>query len=120
MCGLTGYYTKNNIHENKIISEMSNSLISRGPDDIGYWVDNSMGISLGHRRLSIQDLSENGSQPMFSHTKRNVIVFNGEIYNHLSLRELLEKEYLKYNEEHSREHPHQLLRDNQRFSHHTF
>ena len=46
MCGLTGYYTKNNIHENKIISEMSNSLISRGPDDIGYWVDNSIGISL--------------------------------------------------------------------------
>ena len=75
MCGLTGYYTKNNIHENKIISEMSNSLISRGPDDIGYWVDNSIGISLGHRRLSIQDLSENGSQPMFSHTKINSIDF---------------------------------------------
>ena len=92
MCGLTGYYTKNNIHEDKIINEMSNSLISRGPDAIGYWVDNSIGISLGHRRLSIQDLSENGSQPMFSHTKKNIIVFNGEIYNHLYLRDFLEKE----------------------------
>ncbi len=93
MCGLTGYYTKNNIHEDKIISEMSNALISRGPDAMGYWVDNSIGISLGHRRLSIQDLSENGSQPMFSHTKKNIIVFNGEIYNHISLRKLLAKEY---------------------------
>ena len=66
---------------------MSNSLTHRGPDDCGVWFDEEVGVLLGHRRLSILDLSAAGSQPMQSMCGRYVIAFNGEIYNHLSLRE---------------------------------
>ncbi len=63
----------------------TNAMSHRGPDDFGFY--RSEKISLGHRRLSIQDLSENGHQPMISNDGRYVIVFNGEIYNHSELRE---------------------------------
>ena len=71
---------------------MTNSLSSRGPDNQNFWIDNKSGIALGHTRLSIQDLSEAGNQPMISNNNRFVIVFNGEIYNHLELRRDLNKE----------------------------
>ena len=90
MCGFTGYFDPACNHEEYIIKEMSNQIISRGPDSYGIHIDRDIGISLGHRRLSIQDLSENGSQPMHSVTKRFTLVFNGEIYNHLDLRKLIE------------------------------
>ena len=90
MCGFTGYFDPAFNHEEYIIKEMSNQIISRGPDSYGIHIDRDIGISLGHRRLSIQDLSENGSQPMHSVTKRFTLVFNGEIYNHLDLRKLIE------------------------------
>ena len=70
---------------------MTSSLIHRGPDDEGYWHDSNSGVALGHRRLSIVDLSFHGHQPMMSSSKRYVMVFNGEIYNHLLLRKDLEK-----------------------------
>ena len=63
----------------------------RGPDDAGAWVDAEAGIALGHRRLSIIDLSPAGHQPMLSSCGRFVLAFNGEIYNHLVLRSELEK-----------------------------
>ena len=81
MCGITGVVGKN--HELRI-NKHTNILQHRGPDDVGIFSDTH--ISLGHRRLSILDLSENGHQPMFSADKRYVIVFNGEIYNHKELR----------------------------------
>ena len=56
---------------------MTNSLSSRGPDNQNFWIDNKSGIALGHTRLSIQDLSEAGNQPMISNNNRFVIVFNG-------------------------------------------
>jgi len=62
----------------------------RGPDDAGTWADEQAGIALGHRRLSIVDLSPAGHQPMPSASGRYVIAFNGEIYNHLVLRKELE------------------------------
>ena len=62
------------------------ALKHRGPDKQKYWIDKKNNIALGHTRLSIQDLSTNGSQPMESSNKRYVIVFNGEIYNHLELK----------------------------------
>jgi len=70
---------------------MSDTLVHRGPDDTGAWVDADAGITLGHRRLAILDLSPAGRQPMSSASGRYVIAFNGEIYNHLSLRLTLEK-----------------------------
>jgi asparagine synthase (glutamine-hydrolysing) len=68
---------------------MTASLYHRGPDAEGCWVDLSAGLGLGHRRLSILDLSADGIQPMRSCSGRYVIVFNGEIYNFRELRERL-------------------------------
>jgi asparagine synthase (glutamine-hydrolysing) len=66
---------------------MCDRIAHRGPDDHGVWLDGEVGIALGHRRLAIVDLSPQGHQPMVSHCGRYVVVFNGEIYNHLELRE---------------------------------
>ncbi len=65
---------------------MRDTLVLRGPDGAGAWVDASAGIALGHRRLSIVDLSAAGNQPMLSASGRYVVAFNGEIYNFRSLR----------------------------------
>jgi len=70
---------------------MALAIRHRGPDDAGAWVDAEAGIALGHRRLSIIDLSPAGHQPMLSSCGRFVLAFNGEIYNHLVLRSELEK-----------------------------
>ena len=69
---------------------MTDALVHRGPDASGVWVDASCGIALGHRRLSIVDLSPLGMQPMESSSGRYWIVFNGEIYNYRALRHLLQ------------------------------
>jgi asparagine synthase (glutamine-hydrolysing) len=65
---------------------MTSQLVHRGPDADGAWIDQNRGIALGHRRLSIIDLSEAGHQPMISACGRFVLAFNGEIYNHMELR----------------------------------
>jgi asparagine synthase (glutamine-hydrolysing) len=70
---------------------MSDAIINRGPDDGGVWADVETSIALAHRRLSVVDLSPAGHQPMVSVSGRYVIVFNGEIYNHLDIRAELEK-----------------------------
>jgi asparagine synthase (glutamine-hydrolysing) len=69
---------------------MARALVHRGPDDSGCWVQREIGLGLAHRRLSIVDLSPAGHQPMRSASGRYEIVFNGEIYNHLTLRQQLE------------------------------
>ena len=69
---------------------MADTLSHRGPDDAGNWVDAGQGIALGHRRLAVLDLSAAGHQPMSNETGRIWAVFNGEIYNFLSLRTELE------------------------------
>jgi asparagine synthase (glutamine-hydrolysing) len=81
MCGINGVLHKNNqpINENLLV-QMRDSLIHRGPDDAGIWIDNNVGF--GHRRLSILDTSKNGHQPRLSNDGRYAIVFNGEIYNY--------------------------------------
>ena len=68
---------------------MAKRLQHRGPDDAGCWVDETAGVALAHRRLAILDLSPAGHQPMLSASGRLVIAFNGEIYNHLDLRQRL-------------------------------
>jgi asparagine synthase (glutamine-hydrolysing) len=70
---------------------MTHAIRHRGPDDEGYWSDTELGVHLGHRRLSILDLSPAGRQPMLSREERFVLTFNGEIYNYRSLsNELIE------------------------------
>lgn len=73
-----------------VVRAMTDAIVHRGPDDSGAWVDAEAGIALGHRRLSILDLSPLGHQPMASADGRFVIVFNGEIYNFQQLRGELE------------------------------
>ncbi len=74
-----------------IITAMTDAIVLRGPDDAGAWIDSECGVALGHRRLSILDLSPLGHQPMKSADGRFLIVFNGEIYNFQELRGELEK-----------------------------
>jgi asparagine synthase (glutamine-hydrolysing) len=69
---------------------MAARLVHRGPDDEGSWADPNVGVGLGHRRLAIQDLSREGHQPMRSADGRYVLIFNGEIYNFLDLKDQLE------------------------------
>jgi asparagine synthase (glutamine-hydrolysing) len=80
--------TRGDLHSH--IDAMTLALRHRGPDAGAIFVDDAAGIALGHRRLAIIDLSERGAQPMHSACGRYVIVFNGEIYNHLALRKQLE------------------------------
>jgi len=91
MCGIAGF-VGSVTDAAEIVRRMATVLSHRGPDDEGIWVDKEAGVALSHRRLSILDLSPAGHQPMISHCRRYVIVFNGEIYNHLELRRELEKE----------------------------
>jgi len=93
MCGISGLLgAEAGSNLANIIKPMCDRLALRGPDDAGIWTDDDSGIALGHRRLAVVDLSPAGHQPMVSATGRYVIVFNGEIYNHLNLRRELEKE----------------------------
>jgi len=94
MCGVTGFWQSTGFSADfaKVIAtQMADRIVHRGPDDTGVWVDEAAGVALAHRRLSILDLSTAGHQPMVSASARYVIAFNGEIYNHLSLRAELEK-----------------------------
>lgn len=94
MCGLTGFILKNDRNSQfveQIISSMTKTLTHRGPDDYGIWVDKYNKVALGHTRLSIQDISKNGFQPMHSSSSRYSIIYNGEIYNHLEIRKTLEE-----------------------------
>jgi len=74
-----------------LAARMAGAIAHRGPDDAGVWTDPDAGIALGHRRLSIIDLSPAGHQPMASHGGRYVLAYNGEIYNHAEVREELER-----------------------------
>ena len=93
MCGVTGLVTTAGLDQvalARVATRMAETLTHRGPDDSGHWIDESAGVALAHRRLSILDLSPAGRQPMVSPSGRFAIVFNGEIYNHLDLRRELE------------------------------
>lgn len=88
MCGFVGFIGGSEFNANlkDSIEKMTESLTHRGPDSQGTWLCEDNNIALGHTRLAIQDLSSNGHQPMISPSSRYIIVFNGEIYNHLELR----------------------------------
>lgn len=86
MCGIAGFSGNIDGNKNEILKRMTDKIAHRGPDQEGFYINDD--VALGFRRLSIIDLN-NGSQPMFNENKDIAIVFNGEIYNHLSLREEL-------------------------------
>lgn len=90
MCGFVGFLTAGQWVRDELaptlLARMADAVVHRGPDRAGYWHDAAGGIALGHRRLSVLDLSAAGAQPMRSACGRYVIAFNGEIYNHLDLR----------------------------------
>lgn len=91
MCGLTGILNMAPLHEEATrgrLQTMNDQIIHRGPDAEGLWLDGP--VALGHRRLSILDLSPAGAQPMVSRSERYVVAYNGEIYNHLEMRADLE------------------------------
>jgi len=96
MCGIAGFLSKSiqsKIELERIACNMSKKINHRGPDDSGVWIDVGDRIAFGHQRLSILDLSKSGHQPMLSPCGRYTVVFNGEIYNHLRLRKLLERDF---------------------------
>ena len=92
MCGIAGLCGyRGELQQN--MEAMNRRMFHRGPDAGGVWIEQDGSVGLGHRRLSIVDLSETGSQPMVSASGRFVICYNGEIYNHKVIRNRLEKEY---------------------------
>src|SRR5438876_1459269 len=86
MCGITGFFAPGGIDTNDRVCRMANTIDHRGPDDSGLWIDQNCGLAFGHRRLAVLDLSRAGHQPMVSTNGRYVVIYNGEIYNHLELR----------------------------------
>ena len=93
MCGLIGYIAPNSDWPSSaVLRQMADAIVHRGPDSDGYWADAQAGIGLAHRRLAIVDLSPAGAQPMTSASERFVLAFNGEIYNHLRLRDAMQRE----------------------------
>ena len=97
MCGVTGFLSfKNQLSEAESqlsLQRMADAVAHRGPDGSGFWHDASAGCFLAHRRLSIIELSDAGSQPMLSSSGRLVISFNGEVYNHSDLRAELSRQH---------------------------
>ena len=90
MCGIAGFLSTDNkffLRNLKNLDKIKDVLYHRGPDDNGIWHNNDELVAFAHTRLSIQDLSSAGHQPMKSSSGRYLMVYNGEIYNHLDLRE---------------------------------
>src|SRR5690348_7573558 len=89
MCGLNGIFTYDvsaGLPDRHELIATRDHMRARGPDDAGEWWTEDRRLGLGHRRLSIMDLSDRASQPMVSNCGRYVVVFNGEIYNYRELR----------------------------------
>ena len=99
MCGIAGFWSSTSLNTDFMHSEiksMTELLEHRGPDASGTWSDELNNIAFGHRRLSIVDLTDAGNQPMHSFLERYVISYNGEIYNHLEIREIINKQNSHY------------------------
>lgn len=91
MCGFSGFLDRAGFANGEaLLRRMADTIVHRGPDSDGYWVDGDAGIALAHRRLAIIDLSPAGHQPMLSADGRYVLSYNGETYNHLDMRRELE------------------------------
>ncbi|WP_253261849.1 asparagine synthetase B family protein [Ramlibacter montanisoli] len=93
MCGIAGFVQRGWRPQDAqpVLEGMLDAIRHRGPDDQGTWLDPEAGVALGHRRLSILELTQAGHQPMACPSGRHLVIFNGEIYNHLELRETLRR-----------------------------
>lgn len=95
MCGFAGFLSRGDIGSQEyvatLLTAMGDTISHRGPDSSGVWSERESGVGLVHRRLAIVDLTAAGHQPMLAPGGRYVLVFNGEIYNHLSIRSELEQ-----------------------------
>lgn len=89
MCGIAGYFSPESRFKKEDLETLTNALLHRGPDAAGYFFEDAVG--LGHRRLSIIDLSEAANQPFYSRNEKYVLVFNGEIYNYREIEADLKK-----------------------------
>ncbi|WP_045226445.1 asparagine synthase (glutamine-hydrolyzing) [Methyloterricola oryzae] len=89
MCGLVGAFSPGQAVDVAHLRRLSSLIQHRGPDDEGIYLDREVGFCVAHQRLAILDLSPAGHQPMQSRSGRYVITYNGEIYNHLGLRQTL-------------------------------
>ena len=92
MCGIAGFISRDEVSAS-VIAEMTDTLCHRGPDAKGVYRHERGGLHLGHTRLSILDLSSAANQPFYSSSGRFVIIFNGEIYNFLSLKTKLQRDF---------------------------
>lgn len=97
MCGFCGFLLSESKYDSsqskKILYEMNNALKHRGPDEEGYEILEQEQIYLAHKRLSIIDLDKRNNQPFIDKSKQISLVFNGEIYNYLELKEILRNKY---------------------------
>ena len=94
MCGFIGFLSDSKRSKEYLVdiaNQMLTPIKHRGPDSSGIWFDQNSCITLGHRRLSIIDLSNSGKQPMQSKSKRFVIVYNGEVYNFKEIKKELDQ-----------------------------
>ncbi len=98
MCGINGILATGDAFpcDGGIAEAMAHSMAHRGPDDAGVWMSDDGRVALGHRRLSIVDLSPAGHQPMSNEDGTVWITYNGEVYNHAALREELERKGHRY------------------------
>ena len=88
MCGFAGFINNSkNFSDQKVIKDMNDALVHRGPDGEGFYFDDK--INLSHKRLSIIDLNKRSNQPLMDFKQKHIIVFNGEIYNYVELKKAL-------------------------------
>jgi len=94
MCAIAGIFVPDesgsSYNLSRLVTDMTSVMAHRGPDGSGHWADKKQRIFLGHRRLSVIDVTETGDQPMLSHDERYVVSYNGEIYNYPELRKFIE------------------------------
>ncbi len=96
MCGIVGVKSNRGLVDKNLFEAMRDSFAYRGPDDAGSWFSEEHGLALGHRRLSIIDPRPAGKQPMVDAATGNQIIFNGEVYNYLEVRETLKQQGIDF------------------------
>ncbi len=101
MCGIAGIISFEKCISVEELIKMRDTMLHRGPDGAGLWISEDKKVTLGHRRLSIIDLSESANQPMSNEDGTIQIVFNGEIFNHQQIRPELEKKGHVFKTDHS-------------------